>query len=371
MCEASIVSNKQEIRNLPSTGGIILSMASLAAAVWLLYTFRGVVAPLVIAALLAYLLSPLVAVIVRLTKWDRNLVVFIVYFIMVAGLVALFVLYLPVVIAQAKYISLEFYRLISKLDSVKVELEGSFGIYSPYGMQEITGFIEQEAALLFHPEQMYRLVSAVSNNAIWVLVVFVASYYFLKDGANLYTWLFEYVPPRYQADAGRLLLEIKNIWQSYLRGQLVVMLVVGVLSGLSAWVLGLRGALFLGFLAGTLDIIPSVGPAVATGVAAFAAWTLGTNVLPISNEWFMIVVVVIFTTIQLIENILLVPQVMKHHLKLHPGLVFVMVVSSLAFVGVLMALIIVPLLASIFVILRYLQKGMRDDEVLVPEKVLS
>ena len=349
--------NKQNTRISPFTGRSFISIIILAGAAWLLYTYRGLIAPLVIAALLAYLLSPLVTLIVRLTKWSRNLVVFIVYVIMVAGLVALFVLYLPVVVAQAKYVSLELHRFASQVDSVKVDIEGAFGVYFPVEAQDLSGFLEREVALLFSPERLYRIINSVSNNAVWVLVVFVASFYFLKDGNRLQRWALDYVPSSHRSDVERLVMELKQIWHSYLRGQLLVMLAVGVLTGLSSRLLGLPGAIFLGFLAGTLDIIPSVGPAVATAVAAFMAWKLGTNVLPISNEWFVVVVVVAFTAIQLIENIFLIPQVMKRHLKLHPGLIFVAVISSLAFAGVLMALIIVPLLASIIVFLRYLRWG--------------
>jgi predicted PurR-regulated permease PerM len=349
--------NTSKRKGFLSTGRIILWIGGLAGAAWLLYTYRGVVAPLVIAALLAYILTPLVALIERLTKWNRTVVVPIVYILMVAALVTLIVVYVPAVISEAQYFSLEFYRFMSRLDSFTSELERIIGITLPYEDQEMTSFLESQAELLFHPERLYRLVNSVSSNAIWVLVVIVASFYFLKDGGRLQAWLVKYMPSDRQEEVDHILVEIKNIWQSYLQGRLLVIVIVGILSGLSAWMLGMRGALFLGFLAGTLDIIPVVGPAVATGVAGFIAWDLGTTTLPISNEWLVVLVVLIFTAIQVIENAVLNPLVMNHRLELHPGLVFVAVIASVTYVGVLMALIIVPLLASIIYLLRYLRWG--------------
>jgi predicted PurR-regulated permease PerM len=113
------------------------------------------------------------------------------------------------------------------------------------------------------------------------------------------------------------------------------------------------GALLLGFLAGALALIPSLGPAVATGIAALVAWVQGSSHFDISNLATALIIVAIFQIIQLIEGFWLTPRIMGRRLNLHPGLVLIAIVGTLFTLGALMALIIVPILGSLDLIFRY------------------
>jgi predicted PurR-regulated permease PerM len=115
----------------------------------------------------------------------------------------------------------------------------------------------------------------------------------------------------------------------------------------------LRHAVLLGLLAGALDMIPSLGPIVAVVVAVGVAWFEGSTYLPLSNTGFTLVVIGLYGLIQQVENIWLQPRIMGRRLRLHPGLIFVAVTGALALGGTVVALIIVPLLASAGVVGRY------------------
>ena len=144
--------------------------------------------------------------------------------------------------------------------------------------------------------------------------------------------------------------------ETHLRSQLLLMLFVGVLTGLGSAAIGLRHAVLLGLVAGGLDLIPSLGPIVAMVVATAIAWFEGSVYLPLSKGWFAIAVIALYTLVQQVENIWLQPRIMGHRLRLHPGLVFVAVTGALTLAGALVALIIVPLLASAGVVGRYVHR---------------
>jgi len=140
------------------------------------------------------------------------------------------------------------------------------------------------------------------------------------------------------------------------------MLVIGILTGMAAAAMGLPGALAFAFLAGLFDIILSVGPLIVTIIAGIVAFVAGSTYLPIPNFWFMVLVIVVFTLIQLLENTWLRPRIMSNQLHLHPAVVFVAVVASLAMAGILTALIIVPLIGSGLVVGHYLYRKILDLE---------
>jgi len=332
---------------------LIIVLTSL---VWLLFTVRALIGPLVIAALLAYVLNPAVTLITSRTKLSHNLSASLVYLLFLAVLVAVLVIFVPVVIQQAKSLSLE-------LQGIKVQLEDALASPVTFlgfdlSLDKSLAELQEISSPLLKPERVLRVLKATTTNLAWILVILVTTYYLLRDWERLREWLIHLAPEAYQPDVRRLQKDIQGVWQAYLRGQLLLMLVVGVLTGLGSAAVGLPGAVALGLLAGALDLIPSLGPTAAMMVAAVIAWFEGSAYLPLSNAWFTVVVVALYTLVQLVENVWLQPRIMGRSLRLHPGLVFVAVVGALALAGALIALIIVPLIGSAVVVGRYVHRRM-------------
>jgi predicted PurR-regulated permease PerM len=186
----------------------------------------------------------------------------------------------------------------------------------------------------------------------------VIPYYLLRDWGHLWESLIQLVPLAYKPDVRRLYEEIADVWRAYLRGQLLLMAVGGTLTRLGSAAIGLPGAAAFGLLTGLLDLIPSFGPVTAALIAAIVGWSGGSTYLPLPNFWFVVIVIVLYGSVQLIEMVRLQPRIIGHSLRLHPGLVFVGVVGSLALGGALLALISAPLLGSALVLGRYLHRRM-------------
>jgi predicted PurR-regulated permease PerM len=135
------------------------------------------------------------------------------------------------------------------------------------------------------------------------------------------------------------------------------MTILGILSGIGAAMIGIPGALFLGFLAGSLALIPTLGPATATIITAIVAWTQGSQYWEISNITATLLVVIIFQGIQLFEGLWLTPQIMGRRLNLHPGLVLIAIVGTMFTLGALMALVIIPLFVSFEIVFRFIRRS--------------
>jgi predicted PurR-regulated permease PerM len=321
--------------------------------VWLLFAVQALIGPLVIAALLAYVLNPAVTLIINRTKLSRNLSATLVYLLFLAVLMALLVIFVPVVISQAKSLATELKGFGAQLEDALASPVTFLGF--DLSFDDLLAELQEISSPLLKPDRILRVLRATTTNLTWILVALVTTYYLLRDWERLREWLIRLAPEAYQSDVRQLHEEIKGVWQAYLRGQLLLMLLVGVLTGLGSAAVGLPGAVALGLLAGVLELIPSLGPTATAVVAATVAWFEGSACLPLSNAWFTVVVIALYGLIQLVENVWLHPRIMGRSLRLHPGLVFVAVVGALALAGALVALIIVPLIGSAVVAGRYIR----------------
>ena len=322
--------------------------------IWLLSVARTLVAPLVIAALLAYAPYPAVTLLATHTKLGRDLSTILVYLLFLGVMTTVVVIFAPIVVNQARRLSLELRTVRTYLESEMATTVTVLDLEIP--LDDWVEELDTASSQMFKADRIFRMLRSATSNLAWVLVILVTAYYLLRDWDRLREWIISLVPNDYQRDVRRIHEEIKAVWQVCLRGQLLVMLAVGVLTGLASAAIGLPGAVALGLLAGGLDLIPSFGPIAAAAVAAIIAWFEGSTYLPLSNAWFTVVVIGLYSLIQLVENLWLHPRIMGRALRMNTGLVFVAVVASLTLGGALMALIAVPLLGSAGVVGRYVHR---------------
>ena len=221
---------------------------------------------------------------------------------------------------------------------------------------EILGDSDLVAESLIRSDRIVSLLEAATTNLVWILVILVTTYYLLQDWERLREWLLGLVPDTVETDLRRLYSRIHQVWRNYLRGQLVLMLFTGFLTGIVLAAVGLPGAVIIGLLTALLDVIPTLGPALALVVAALIAWFNGSTFLPLSPGWFMLLVVVLHAAIQAVENAWLRPHIMGHRLHLHPAVVFVGIVGALYLVGALGALVVVPVLGTAAIIGNYVHR---------------
>jgi predicted PurR-regulated permease PerM len=339
------------------TRGVVVAIALFVLAT-VLYLVRAAIGPLIVATLLAYILNPAVVWLAQYGRLSQKTAVVPVYLLFLVVLITLPVILIPILVRQGQGLAVELANFELQTIPLVITLEQLFGFdFTP--LADPLSQIQQGLLGLFRPELAVNLLQAVLRNLAWVAVMLVTIFYLLRDWSGLRDWLISIAPEEAQPEIWRIYREIKVVWQAYLRGQLLLMFLVGISSAVGGAIVGLPGALLLGLLAGLLDVIPSVGPVVAMVVAIFIAGIEGSTYLPVSNIWFMVIVAAVYNVIQVVENIWWRPRVMAHSLKIHPGLVFLAVIAALVFVGPVAALIVVPTIGSISIIGRTISQGLR------------
>jgi predicted PurR-regulated permease PerM len=194
--------------------------------------------------------------------------------------------------------------------------------------------------------------------------------------------MFAWVHPVYHDELQELYKRIRNVWMAYLRGQIVLMIIVGVVFT-AVWVaMGIPGALVLGVIAGLFTLVPDVGPAIAVALAAGVALLEGSTWGPLaglSNFLVAVIVIAVYLVLINLKNFFLRPYIMGRSVHMNEGLVFIVIVIATILEGILGALLIVPVLASLALIVGYLRRkvlglpAFEDDGknqfVTSPEKV--
>jgi predicted PurR-regulated permease PerM len=148
-------------------------------------------------------------------------------------------------------------------------------------------------------------------------------------------------------------------------------MLVGLLTGLLLLLVGMPGAVTFGILAAIFDVILTIGPLFVMITAAVVAYFAGSAFLPLEPIWFMLLVLAIFSLVQMIENIWLRPRIMGQSLNLHPGIVFVAIIASLSLAGILAALIVVPVVKSTAVIGRYIHAKIMDNPPWPEDEIIA
>lgn len=335
----------------------------------LMWATREMISPLIIAGLIAYILNPIANLLSQRTRLGHRFAVNLVYFVSLGLLIALPAVLVPVLSSDIETLSQDLLSIVYQMQSYSAQplVIGGFVInlqaLLPQPELSVTQFIEMI------PENALEIIEATSKNAAWFLVIVVTVYYLLMDWNRMRDWFINLAPDDYRPEIQRVYLEIKSVWSAYIRGQLALMFIVGVIFTLVWLLIGLPGAVILGLLTGLFSLAPEIGPLVAGGMAALVALREGSTLLSISNGWFTLLVIGLYLLLINFKNIWLRPRVMGRSVNLNEGLVFVAIIAAVIFNGVLGALIIVPMLASAIVVGRYLRARILGLDPFPPEQV--
>jgi len=342
----------------------LIGIITFLALVWFLYYARIVLEPIIIAAFIAYLIDPVVALLTRRSRLARPAAVNLVYFTTLAVLVVTPAALTPVFFKEMQQVVRD---LIAGLDS----LQGTLS--SPLQIAGTTISLEQLAIGLSNfrrpfslpqPEQAILMIESTTRGAIWSLVIVVCVYLFLSGWPRMRDWLINLAPAAHRPELQELYLRVRTVWMAYLRGQLLLMLIVGIVFTIAWAIIGIPGALVLGLVAGLFTLVPDVGPFLAVTLAMAVALLEGSSWIPLSNFWVMIIVLVVYLVLINIKNLWLRPVVMGRSVKMNEGLVLVAILIATVLNGIMGALLVVPVLASTIVIIDYVLKHVLNTDAL-------
>lgn len=299
-------------------GGVVLGAG------WGLWIIRPVLAPFLMAVVLAYLLAPLVNAVAHLGL-SRGWAILVVY----AGLAALGVFAVIKLLPEALT---ELRRLIESIPSYSARARGmadglqrwvrELGLPPELRQSLDRSITHVEVRSVSSLQRLLdiRTLETVAELLLSLLTAPFLAFYLLKDLDHFKERFVVSLPSRYRQDIVQLLRGLDRVISGFVRGQILLGLSVGFLAMLVALLLGLRFAVLLGIWAGLTEFVPYVGPVLGAIPAVLAGLTV--------SPWKAAQVALGFLVIQQVENAVLSPKIMGESVGLHPILVLFVVLTG-------------------------------------------
>lgn len=329
-------------------------------AIWQFETF---IPPLVVAVMIAYLLNPAITFLVVRFKFSRGLAVGLIYLILLVLLLASATGIGIYAVNQISNLNVDLQQIVQDLPRRAEEMLRS--------RFELRGYRVDLSTFDFNP--LYRqlltaaqpmasraggmmgsLLSSVGSFFGWASIVLVISFYIVKDMPQLGDAIHSIASdPGYHHDVRRLLRELDQIWNTFLRGQSTLALIMFVETWLVLTLLGANYSFALGLFAGFMEFIPFFGPYIVLILVTLVALFQTTNWLGLTPFAYAIVVFVVLYIIQSIELYVVVPRIIGGTLKLHPAMIIIGALMGVSIGGILGVLLAAPVMASLRLFARY------------------
>lgn len=223
-------------------------------------------------------------------------------------------------------------KLFSQFPSLVASL-AKYPIFASVGKGIESDIVNQ---LQMSSKSIVNVTLGAFSSVISLISILVFTIYLLIDFPNVRGFLLALLPKKNRTDAAKLLAKVEGRLGSWIRGELVLMTVIGVLTFIGLNIIGLEFALSLALIAGLLEIIPTLGPT----IAAIPAAIIGFAISPTKG----IAVIILYIIVQQLENTMIVPKIMKKAVGLNPLITLLAVLIGgklFSFAGMLFAVPVV------------------------------
>ena len=352
-----------------STTKLVIGLSFVAILAALLIYFRTIIGPLLLAIILAYALHPLAGRINRATRlnwrWSVN-VIYILLVIIVLGLLTASGFAIVQQLQSLITVVNNFTRTLPELVAQISQQSYTFGPFEfslkQYDLQSLTDQVLGTLQPLLG--RVGTLVGSFATSALstlgWGLFVLLISYFLLAESGKVSGELIRIDIPGYSTDIRRLGDELVTIWNVFLRGQLLIMLLSIMIYTVVMTALGLRYSLAIAILAGLARFVPYIGPLVVWIITALVALFQGENYFGLQSWQYAILVVVIALIIDQILDNFVNPRFMGVKLGVHPAAVLVAALVAANLIGIIWIVLAAPVLASMVLLTRYFSRKMFD-----------
>jgi len=340
---------------------VFFSLVVLAGGLYLVYLVRDVAILLFISLFLAVALGPAVDFFHR-RKIPRAASILLVYLL---GLVAVFLvglLVVPPIVDQVRDVA-------KKAPQYIKDIRNNPTLREYDDKYKITQKLEQQANKLpsvlgSAAGTLQSVTVGVFSAAVKLIAVLSITFFLLLDGMRLTTFLFGLLRPDREQRYRRVAGQVYGAVAGYVAGNLIISLVAGLVTYATLELLGVPFAVPLAVLVAFLDLIPlvgaTIGAVIATAVALLHSVPAG------------IAVVVFFIVYQQVENHVVQPIVYRETVDVRPLVVIISILIGAALLGVLGALVAIPVAATVQIILRdwwERRQALRSDDVILPPDV--
>jgi predicted PurR-regulated permease PerM len=372
--------------------GVALALFGL----YILYISRDTLTLLIVAALIAFLLTPVINFLHLRLKLPRGIAVLLSYLLLIVLVLLSPLILLPPIIDSFQVIAAIDYQILvdqafnwvtktllylstadAQIFGVPIDLSGvvdpalqalqtsSSTTLALPSFETIIGPLRSAATITY--DVATSVAGSVVAGALGVVFTLFFAIYMSLDSYKFRPWFLSTMPEPYRPEIAQLLDRLRRMWRAYFGGQLILMLTIGIMTWIGNTALGLPGAFALAFIAGVMELIPNLGPFLAAVPAVIVALLQGSTHLDINNLYFALIIIGFYWVIQITENNLIVPRVLGDAVELPPLVVMVGVFVGASVAGIPGALLAAPVIASTREILRYLYAKIWNEEPFPPE----
>lgn len=337
----------------------IFLIACVIGLLWLLLLLKPVVIPLLIALIFAYLLNPFVD---QLCKWkiSRGISILIVS-LGITTIIGLFIWYIaPLLWKQIIFIRDNIPRFIEWINTVALPwYSKTFNVdLMMIDTQQISTVVMEYIQTNYSADNIQTFLLQLAKSSLNLLqlggtaiLIPILTFYLLIDWHKMQQRIFSLIPPRYTAKSSEILTECNQVLKAFIKGQLVVMILLGTIYAVGLNLIGLEVGLIIGMAAGLASIIPYAGFAVGVVVAILA------SLFQFGFDWTQLVLVgVVFMIGQLCEGYILQPFLLGDKIGLSPVAVIISVLAGAQLGGFVGMLIALPIAAILVVLLHHLKQ---------------
>lgn len=310
---------------------------------------RTILWPFLWAVVVAYLIMPLVNFVNLRLRVPRFLVV-----------LSLFITLLCAVIVGSRYLIPWVQNQLTLFAQDLPKLTGSLISKvgpSPLGIdinQVERQLIQNLTGSTANAQKATKLLTSAFATALRVLLFLFTTFYLLMDGPRIRRNLTRIIPVDYRPEVFQFASQINSTWMSYIRGELILFVIMTVASFIGLEILQVPGAVPLAIATGLLELLPIVGPVTAGAMAVSVAYLTGTNPFGWSQVTYGLVVAALYLALRETEDYVVIPRILGHAVKLHPLVVLFALTAGGVIAGLFGLLVAVPLAASLKIMGAYL-----------------
>lgn len=335
---------------------------------WLVYLLAPVITPFAISAGLAYLGDPLADRLekISLGRWKvgRTLAVSIVFILMLTVTIVVLLIVVPLLVEQIRLLVHLFPRWVDWFSGKALPwLAGKLG----FALQDFDSAQFTQVLKDYWKEistAAFTVINYLSRGGMAVAVILtnlilipVVTFYLMRDWDLLIRAIHDLLPRDIEREVGRTIGEVDEVLGAFFRGQLMVMLVLGLIYSVGLSVVGIDLGILIGMGAGLLSIVPYLGSIVGVLVAAGAA------IFQFQDVFHLLMVLLVFGVGQAVEGMYLTPKLVGDRIGLHPVTVIFAVLAGgqlFGFLGILLAL---PVAAALNVLVRHMLLKYRGSDL--------
>jgi predicted PurR-regulated permease PerM len=319
-----------------------------------LVQIQSTITLLIVSLLLAAAISGPVDYLHRRWRLGRGLAILLVYLAILLGLAIVITAIVPPIAREGTSFARDF---PARIDDLRADLTASSSPVLHWAGTELFNLVdgEQLTGLLANlPSLILGALSGVGGGIVAVFTVFLITFYWISEKPVTKRAVVGLFPAQQRLRALRVWGQVEGKLGDWIRGQLLLMLIIGACATVAYGLMQLPFWLVLGLIAGLTEALPNIGPVLGAVPAVLVALTVG---------WQWAVVVIVFVTVlQLLENAILVPRIMKGAVGLSPLVVILAIIAGSEFRGVVGALLAVPIAAAASVIIGDIARERRMSE---------